>query len=67
MRSKPSKWTFALGDLDLVMDMADRVWTMHFRHGTELREDHAIEETDAALHLAIPLVRFFSGGLVTVS
>jgi hypothetical protein len=64
MRAKPSKWSFALGDLGLVIDMADRVWTTHFRHGTMLRDDHTLEEADAALHLAIPLVRFFAGGLV---
>jgi hypothetical protein len=57
MRAKPSKWTFALGDLDLIIDMADRVWTQHFRHGTQPRDDHTLEEADAALHLAIPLAR----------
>ncbi len=65
MRAKPSKWTFALGDLDLIIDMANRVWTEHFRHGTQQRDDHTLEEADAALHLAIPLVRYFSGGLIS--
>jgi hypothetical protein len=64
MRDKPEKWTFALGDLDLIIDMADRLWTNHFRHGTQPRNDHTLEEADAALHLAIPLVRFFVGGLI---
>jgi len=66
MRAKPSKWTFVLGDLDLIIAMADRVWTEHFRHGTDQRrDDHTLEEADAAVHLAIPLVRYFAGGLVT--
>jgi hypothetical protein len=68
MRAKPSKWTFALGDLDLIIDLADRVWTEHLRHGTDQRRtDHTLEEADAALHLAIPLVRYFSGGLIAVA
>jgi hypothetical protein len=64
MRAKPSKWEFDLGDVDLVIDMADRVWVEHFRHGTQPRTDHTLSEADVALHLAIPLVRFFVGGLV---
>jgi hypothetical protein len=67
MRAKPSKWTFALGDIDLIIDMADRVWTQHYRHGTQQRSDHTLEEADAALNLAIPLVRYFVGGLVTTT
>jgi hypothetical protein len=64
MNDKPSKWAFPLGDLCLVTDMSERVWTNHFRHGTQPRDDHTPEEADAAVHLAIPLVRFFLGGLV---
>jgi hypothetical protein len=66
MRAKPSKWSFPLGDLDPIIAMSDRVWTEHFRHGTdERRDDHTLEEADAALHLAIPLARFFAGGLIS--
>jgi hypothetical protein len=64
MRAKTDKWTFALGDLGLVIDMADRIWTEQFRHGTQERAQHSLFEADAALHMAIPLVRYFVGGLV---
>jgi len=68
MRAKPEKWTFALGDLDLIIGMAGRVWTEHMRHGTDQRRtDHTLQEADAALHLAIPLVRYFSGGLIVLA
>jgi hypothetical protein len=67
MEDKPEKWTFALGDLDLVIAIAQRVWGTHYRHGTQMRDDHTLEEADAALHLAIPLVRFFAGGLVVLN
>lgn len=67
MKDKPSKWTFVLGDFDLVIAMAERVWTEHFRHGTQPREDHTLQEADAAVHLAIPLLRYFVGGLVAPS
>lgn len=66
LRAKPDKWEFELGDVDLVIAMSDRLWTTHIRHGTDVRPrtDHTLPEADAALHLAIALVRFFSGGLV---
>jgi hypothetical protein len=64
MKAKPSKWTFALGDISLVIEMSERLWSSNVRHGTDLRPEHTLEEADAALHLAIPLVRYFSGGLI---
>lgn len=67
METKPAKWTFALGDLETVIAMMKLVWTNHFRHGTQPRDDHIPEEADAAVHLALPLVRFFVGGLITVA
>lgn len=69
MRDKPEKWTFVLGnDICPVIRMAERVWGEHFRHGTdERRTDHTLPEADAAVHLAIPLVRYFSGGLMTLN
>jgi hypothetical protein len=67
MKDKPSKWPLALGDLDLVIEMTDRVWTNHFRHGTQDRGENTLQEADIAVHLAIPLVRFFVGGLVQPS
>lgn len=65
MKAHRDAWSFVLGDIDLVIDMAERLWTTHIRHGTDMRTDHEVPEADAALHLAIPLVRFFAGGLVT--
>lgn len=62
-----SGWTSTLGDVAVVVDMADTLWTNHYRHGTEDRYDHTPAEADAAVHLAIPLVRYFTGGLVTRS
>lgn len=64
LRTKPAKWRFALGDVELVIAMSERLWTSHIRHGTGPRTAHTAAEADAALHLAIPLVRFFAGGLV---
>jgi hypothetical protein len=58
MKAHRELWAFVLGDIDLVIDMADRLWTTHIRHGTDVRTDHEVPEADAALHLAIPLVRF---------
>jgi hypothetical protein len=67
LKAKPAKWTFALGDVGTVIAMADTLWTNHFRHGTQEREDHTLSEADAAVHLAIPLVRYFAGGLLAVA
>lgn len=65
LRAKPATWRFALGDVELVIAMSERLWTSHIRHGTGPRTAHTAAEADTALHLAIPLVRFFAGGLVT--
>ncbi len=65
MRTNQARWTFVLGDIDLIIAMATRLWTSHIRHGTDVRTDHSLAEADAALHLAIPLVRFFAGGLIS--
>jgi hypothetical protein len=65
MKAKPQKWTFALGNMQTIIDMAETLWTNHFRHGTQARSDHTLEEADAAVHMAIPLVRYFVGGLIT--
>lgn len=64
MNDNPSKWTFALGDLETVVAMMRQVWTNHFRHGTQERDDHTLPEADAAVHLALTVVRFFVGGVI---
>ena len=66
LNAKPEKWAFALGDVQTVITMAEALWSNHFRHGTQQRDDHTLAEADAAVHLAIPLVRYFAGGLVTL-
>jgi hypothetical protein len=67
MRAKPSKWTFELGNLDVVIEMCDRVWKNNLRHGTQEGSvaGHSLRQADAAVHLALTLVRFFAGGVVT--
>ena len=67
MENKPSKWTFPLdeGNVGVVISMSKSLWLNHFRHGTQPRDDHTLPEADAAVHLAIPLVRYFAGGIVT--
>lgn len=66
LEAKPEKWTFALGDLDIVIALARRIWTTQLRHGTQERDPPTEEEADAVVHMAIPLVRYFAGGLIRV-
>jgi hypothetical protein len=66
LRAHPERWSFVLEDLDTVIAMAATLWTHHYRHGTEQRDDHTIEEADTAVHLALALVRFFTGNAITV-
>ncbi len=65
IRAKPDKWRFVLGDPTDVLGVIDALWTTHRRHGTDDGEapmGMAQEEADAAVHLAITLVRWFAGG-----
>lgn len=66
--NKPAKWTFELGDVDEVRRMMKLVWKSQLdRHGTDdetVPLDVTHEQADAAVHLAITLVRYFAGGLV---
>jgi hypothetical protein len=71
IEAKSSKWTFVLGDVAEVATMCSLLWTHQLdRHGTD---DEAapltvsLEQADAAIHLAITLVRYFAGGLVKVA
>jgi hypothetical protein len=68
MRDKPSKWTVDLVEAtpEQVTEMAAMIWQSQFdRHGTH---DEAVplnvsqEQADAAVHIAIALVRLFAGG-----
>ena len=66
IRDKPSKWTFALGTPDQVADACGMLWLSQFdRHGTD-NESLPLhvndQQADAAVHLALTLVRWFAGG-----
>jgi hypothetical protein len=71
IRSKPAKWTFALGTPEQVADMCSVLWKSQFdRHGTDdefVPLSVSQTEADAAIYLAITLVRWFSGGAFRVS
>jgi hypothetical protein len=70
MQDKPDKWTVDLVEATSgqVADMAAMIWQAQFdRHGTHdenvpLNVSH--EQADAAVHVAITLVRLFAGGHV---
>ncbi len=68
VKDAPHKFTFALGDMSAVVPVMEAMWTAHVRHGTDDREapmGMSQEEADAAVHLALALVRWFSGGAIT--
>lgn len=64
IEDKPSKWTFALGDPRQVADICNLLWTSQLdRHGTDDESvplKVSLGQADAAVHLSITLVRFFS-------
>jgi hypothetical protein len=70
LRDNPGKWDFVLADAgpSEVADMCAMIWTNQSdRHGTD--DDSAPmsvsqEEADAAFHIALALVRLFSGRLI---
>jgi hypothetical protein len=64
MNADPAKWSFILGDIQVVIDLAQRVWKSHLRHGTQGRDENTPAEAEAAVYAAIALVRYFLGGMV---
>jgi hypothetical protein len=71
IRAAPDKWTFVLGtDATPLADMAALIWRSQFdRHGTDdasVPLNVSQREADAAVHIAIALVRIFAGRLVDV-
>jgi hypothetical protein len=68
LRSTPARWTVTLesADSNQVADLAAMIWTSQLdRHGTDDESaplSVSQEEADAALYLALGLVRLFSGG-----
>lgn len=67
MLAQPERWSFVLEDFDTVLSMASTLWTKHYRHGTQRRDGHTLGEADTAVHLALALVRFFTGNAVTLT
>jgi hypothetical protein len=70
IKDAPHKFRFALGDPSAVVPVMEAMWTTHVRHGTDDREapmGMSPEEADAAVYLALTLVRWFAGGTVTRS
>lgn len=68
MRDAPHRWSTTLGEAEDVRRMLALVWTSQLdRHGTD---DESVpftvspEQADAAVHLALALVRLFAGGHV---
>ena len=70
LRDKPDKWTFAIANSSPsdVADLAKMIWTGQVdRHGTDdmtVPESVTFEEADAAVYIAIALVRIFTADLV---
>ncbi len=71
LRANPEKWTVDLAEATTqqVTEMAAMIWQSQFdRHGTH---DESVplnvsqEQADAAVHIAIALVRLFAGGHVS--
>ncbi len=67
LRTKPEKWEVVLDRSSAtdVADLADRIWQGQVdRHGSDdpaVPLSVSLEQADAAVHLAIPLVRLFVG------
>jgi len=68
IRSKPSKWEVTLDHStpEQVATLADMIWRGQVdRHGSDDASRPLVvtqQEADAAVHLALPLVRLFGGG-----
>jgi hypothetical protein len=68
MKAKPEKWTFELGDVRVVLDMMEALRGPQLRHGDESAPfSETQEEADAAVALALTLVRWFTTGAIRVS
>jgi hypothetical protein len=68
--AKPTKWHFVLGSPEDVSAMCKLLWTSQLdRHGTDDESvplNVSYEQADAAVHLALTLVRYFAGGLFAI-
>lgn len=65
VKDAPRKFTFILGEPEAILTPMEAMWKTHRRHGTD---DESVptgmsrEEADAAFHLALTTVRWFSSG-----
>lgn len=65
LRSAPQNFAFELGEVSHVIELMNDMWTTNLRHADEdAPKEHTQEEADAAVHLALTLVRWFAGGAV---
>lgn len=56
---------FELGRMTIVVDLMSALWDNQLRHGDEAAPMSETQEaTDAAVHLALTLVRWFTSGAV---
>jgi hypothetical protein len=68
LAANPTRWTFELGDMQLVVGMVSALWDNQLRHGDEAAPpSETQEQADAAVHLAVTLVRWFSGGAIRLT
>jgi hypothetical protein len=65
MRANPDRWKFDLGEAEVVVELLTALWETQLRHGDETAPiSETQEEADAAVHLALTLVRWFTTGAV---
>jgi hypothetical protein len=65
LRDQPGRWSFELGDVQLVVDAATALWENQLRHGDEAAPmSETQEQADAAVALALTLVRWFTAGAI---
>jgi hypothetical protein len=64
-RDQPGRWTFELGDFQVVLDMISALWESQLRHGDEAAPvSETQQQADAAVFMAFTLVRWFTTGAV---
>jgi hypothetical protein len=67
-RDHPGRWEFELGDFQVVLDMISALWESQLRHGNESAPtSETQEEANAAVFMALTLVRWFTTGAVRKS
>ena len=65
MRANPERWTFELGNVELVVQMLSALWDNQLRHGDDTAPvSETPAQADAAVALALTLVRWFTTGAI---